>query len=80
MLVPLENRWKPPEMVIKAFEQEGFIWGGKWPLYDNMHFEYRPELHEFNRLVAGDSGNNSSVNMPPKQDLHHIYPEDLLGQ
>jgi hypothetical protein len=25
-------------------EEEGFIWGGKWPMYDTMHFEYRPEL------------------------------------
>lgn len=50
MLIPLEQRWKPPDRVIEAFEREGFIWGGKWPLYDNMHFEYRPELHEYNRL------------------------------
>jgi hypothetical protein len=50
MLIPLERRWKPPDQIIEAFEREGFIWGGKWPLYDNMHFEYRPELHEYNRL------------------------------
>jgi hypothetical protein len=54
MLVPLENRWNPPLQVIEAFEKEGFIWGGKWPVYDNMHFEYRPELHEFTRLMAGE--------------------------
>ncbi|OJF75900.1 MAG: hypothetical protein BKP49_09900 [Treponema sp. CETP13] len=44
MLLPLENRWMPAPDVIKAFENEGFIWGGKWILWDNMHFEYRPEL------------------------------------
>lgn len=48
MLVPLKNRWMPPESVIKIFEEEGFIWGGKWVIYDNMHFEYHPELIEFN--------------------------------
>ena len=48
MLVPLKNRWMPPLSVIKAFEEEGFIWGGKWVIYDNMHFEYHPELIEFN--------------------------------
>ena len=48
MLVPLKNRWMPPESVIKAFEEEGFIWGGKWTIYDNMHFEYHPELIEYN--------------------------------
>lgn len=44
MLIPLTRRWMPPTAVIDAFEKEGFIWGGKWMLWDNMHFEYRPEL------------------------------------
>ena len=48
MLVPLSNRWMPPDSVISAFEEEGFIWGGKWVIYDNMHFEYHPELIEYN--------------------------------
>ena len=48
MLVPLKNRWMPPDSVIKVFEEEGFIWGGKWVIYDNMHFEYHPELIQYN--------------------------------
>lgn len=44
MLIPLSRRWMPPEAVVEVFESEGFIWGGKWLLWDNMHFEYRPEL------------------------------------
>ena len=44
MLVPLEKRWAPPAEVRKIFEEEGFIWGGYWAIYDNMHFEYHPEL------------------------------------
>jgi hypothetical protein len=44
MTVPLSKRWDPPEAIIKIFEEQGFIWGGRWALYDNMHFEYRPEL------------------------------------
>jgi len=44
MLVPLERRWMPPDPVVRAFEEEGFVWGGKWHLWDTMHFEYRPEL------------------------------------
>ena len=70
MLVPLENRWNPPDQVIEAFEREGFIWGGKWPVYDNMHFEYRPELHELTRLTATNSA-------PDGRDLHHVYPDTL---
>ena len=48
MVLPLKNRWMPPESVIKCFEEEGFIWGGKWVIYDNMHFEYHPELIKYN--------------------------------
>jgi hypothetical protein len=33
-----------PTQVVKVFEQNNFIWGGKWWHFDIMHFEYRPEL------------------------------------
>lgn len=33
-----------PQAIVDIFEKNGFIWGGKWYHYDNMHFEYRPEL------------------------------------
>ncbi len=36
------NRY--PQLIVDAFEAEGFIWGGRWIHYDTMHFEYRPEL------------------------------------
>jgi hypothetical protein len=42
--VPYAKRFHPPEAVIRAFEEYGFIWGGKWMFYDTMHFEYRPEI------------------------------------
>ncbi|MDR1318007.1 MAG: M15 family metallopeptidase [Treponema sp.] len=84
MLVPPEDRWSPPERVIEAFEREGFVWGGKWALYDNMHFEYRPELHEINRLLAASSSgavNPESARLPASgQDLHHLYPDDIIGR
>lgn len=44
MLTPLEKRWMPPQKVIDIFEDEGFIWGGNWIIFDNMHFEYHPEI------------------------------------
>jgi hypothetical protein len=73
MLVPLENRWNPPDRVIEIFENEGFIWGGRWPFYDNMHFEYRPELLEFRRLFAANPV-TGAANNSPGQDLHHVSP------
>jgi flavodoxin len=42
--VPAEKRQNPPVAAIRAFEEQGFIWGGRWPRYDTMHFEYHPEL------------------------------------
>lgn len=54
MLTPLEDRWMPPQGVIDIFEAEGFIWGGKWAVWDNMHFEYHPELIRFGRLRADE--------------------------
>ena len=42
-------RWIPPQKFIDIFESEGFIWGGKWVIWDNMHFEYRPEQLHYNQ-------------------------------
>ena len=46
-----DTYYMPPESVIKAFEEHGFIWGGKWDLIDTMHFEYRPEILLLNNFV-----------------------------
>ncbi|GHV40457.1 hypothetical protein AGMMS49546_14370 [Spirochaetia bacterium] len=83
MLIPLERRWSPPAAVIRAFENEGFIWGGKWGLFDNMHFEFRPELHEINRLLMSDTIKTAATRgqqnppQPTGRDLHHLYPADI---
>lgn len=42
--IPINERHKVPQAVVEAFEDEGFVWGGKWLLFDNIHFEYRPEV------------------------------------
>lgn len=42
--IPIADRWSPPLSMIDIFESEGFVWGGKWLLFDNLHFEYRPEV------------------------------------
>jgi hypothetical protein len=42
--VPSDKKQNPPVTVIRAFEDQGFIWGGRWSRYDTMHFEYHPEL------------------------------------
>ena len=43
-----------PSAIVKIFEDNGFIWGGKWREYDVMHFEYRPEIICKARTLAGE--------------------------
>jgi hypothetical protein len=84
MLVPPSGRWHPPEAFIHAFENEGFVWGGKWERYDTMHFEFRPELYELNRLLESrlpetrllEANRKETEKKPPERtaDLHHIAP------
>lgn len=40
----IDYRNKFPAELVAIFEKHGFIWGGRWYHYDNMHFEYRPEI------------------------------------
>lgn len=48
---PLQKNY--PASIVAAFENEGFIWGGKWHEYDLMHFEYRPEIICKARVLQG---------------------------
>lgn len=41
-----------PLAIVQIFEKQGFIWGGWWYHFDTMHFEYRPELLAYARLLA----------------------------
>jgi hypothetical protein len=43
-ILPYAERFFIPESFVAAFEKYGFIWGGKWFYFDNIHFEYRPEI------------------------------------
>ncbi len=51
--IPLDRRWSPPAAVVEAFERHGFVWGGKWAHFDTIHFEYRPEILLYNRMIEG---------------------------
>lgn len=44
--VKLNYKNKIPMEIVKIFEKNGFIWGGRWYHYDTMHFEYRPEMFD----------------------------------
>ncbi len=48
-LIDYKNRI--PAKIVEVFERHGFIWGGWWYHYDTMHFEYRPELIAYMKIV-----------------------------
>jgi len=48
--IPHERRYHPPDTVIRIFEEQGFVWGGKWTLFDTIHFEFRPEIMILNGI------------------------------
>lgn len=43
-----------PEGIVAPLERYGFVWGGKWHHFDGMHFEYRPELILYARLIGAE--------------------------
>jgi hypothetical protein len=75
--VPVEKRQNPPSAAIRAFEEQGFIWGGRWARYDTMHFEYHPEL-----LILGTGRDDMPLrmdgNVPGSQALKDavVLPQD----
>lgn len=80
------RRWAPPRAIIEAFESEGFIWGGRWTLWDNMHFEYRPELlyirnfillPQFNEFIAKETAIPSPKTESEKTGTEKKIPKRL---
>ena len=51
--IPYEQRWMVPQKIVEVFEEQGFVWGGKWFFFDTMHFEYRPEILVLARAAEG---------------------------
>lgn len=48
-----------PKELVEAFENNNFVWGGKWGHFDILHFEYRPEI-----ILKAKYFNNSSSEKP----------------
>ncbi len=46
-----------PRALVRAFEENGFIWGGKWAHFDIVHYEYRPELIIKSKYLADPNKN-----------------------
>lgn len=48
-----------PEEMIHVFEKHGFISGARWYHYDTMHFEFRPELIYYSKML--ESGEETHI-------------------
>lgn len=44
-----------PRELVESFENNNFIWGGKWGHFDILHFEYRPEIILKSKYFSGKS-------------------------
>ncbi|MBU3091884.1 M15 family metallopeptidase [Clostridium sp. CF011] len=56
-----ENRLSSyPNELVKVFENNGFVWGGKWSHFDILHFEYRPEIILKARYFTGNVGSKNA--------------------
>jgi hypothetical protein len=71
-------RNRVPEVIVRAFEAEGFIWGGRWRHFDTMHFEYRPELLDPECVASSEPVTAppaaSSSSSPPLASAQPSYP------
>lgn len=57
-----------PERLIEIFENNNFIWGGKWGYFDIMHFEYRPEIIFKARYFSDNCENDAWYKGVPEED------------
>lgn len=58
-----------PREIVKIFEKNNFIWGGKWGHFDILHFEYRPEIIMKSRYFANpDNSNRLWYSGAPEED------------
>lgn len=49
-----------PKELVKIFENNGFVWGGKWEHFDILHFEYRPEIILKSKFFSNNVENNKN--------------------
>jgi hypothetical protein len=59
-----------PREIVRCFENNNFIWGGKWSHFDILHFEYRPEI----MLKARYFGN---MNYDESKSWYEGVPKDM---
>ena len=57
-----------PEELVKVFEENNFIWGGKWGYFDILHFEYRPEIILKAKFFSEYNENNKWYEGAPTDD------------
>lgn len=63
-----------PEELVKIFENNNFIWGGKWNHFDILHFEYRPELLIKARISKRDTNGswNSGIQLEDNRSNEYV--------
>lgn len=57
-----------PNELIEAFENNNFVWGGKWGHFDILHFEYRPEIILQSKYFSNWNPNRNWYEGAPLED------------
>lgn len=68
-----------PKELVKIFEKNNFVWGGKWNHFDILHFEYRPEIILKSKYFGKSSNNDGKwyKNVPMDNDKVKSYVEKI---
>lgn len=62
-----------PRGLVKIFEDNNFIWGGKWGYFDILHFEYRPEIILKAKYFANNNSSDNWFEGVPLTDENKNY-------
>lgn len=71
-----------PEELVKTFENNNFVWGGKWGHFDILHFEYRPEIIIKAKYFSNTDNLENWYGEVPMDDVNKSYIsliEEKLG-
>ncbi|MFA9396980.1 MAG: M15 family metallopeptidase [Clostridiaceae bacterium] len=57
-----------PNEIVEIFENNNFVWGGKWNHFDILHFEYRPEIILKSKYFSNKSDSKNWYDGAPIED------------
>ncbi len=63
-----------PQALVRVFEDNGFIWGGKWSHFDFLHYEYRLRAAIKGQMCRTGRGRYLVFRLPRHRGGHGLRP------